>query len=102
MRIVEQYIVKIDPSKNQIVVGSKADCSSTLLEARGVNYLVDELPSTLEAQVRYRTAPVAAKVLEYDEKNFKLEFQEPQFAVTPGQSVVLYSGTRLLGGGFIA
>jgi tRNA-uridine 2-sulfurtransferase len=99
---IERFIVRIDPSKNQIVVGSKADCTSSQLEARGVNYLVDSLPDTLEAQVRYRTAPVPAKVVANDEKTFKLEFLEPQFAVTPGQSVVLYTGSRLLGGGFIA
>jgi tRNA-uridine 2-sulfurtransferase len=99
---LERFIVRIDPSKNQIVVGSKQDCSSSQLTARGVNYLVDELPSTLQAQVRYRTAPVPAKVLHANEKGFVLEFQEPQFAVTPGQSVVLYAGSRLLGGGFIA
>jgi tRNA-specific 2-thiouridylase len=31
-----------------------------------------------------------------------VQFAQPQFAVTPGQSVVLYQGSRLLGGGFIA
>ncbi|MEY4531152.1 MAG: hypothetical protein RLZZ156_1873 [Deinococcota bacterium] len=100
---LEQFIVRIDATKNQVVVGSKTDCSSPTLEARGVNYLVDldQLPTDLEAQVRYRTAPVAAKLTRADDKSFSLEFLEPQFAVTPGQSVVLYSGTRLLGGGFI-
>ena len=100
---LEQFIVRIDATTNQIVVGSKTDCSSPKLEARGVNYLVDfeDLPTNLEAQVRYRTAPVPAKLTRADEKSFSLEFLEPQFAVTPGQSVVLYSGTRLLGGGFI-
>ena len=100
---LEQFIVRIDATKNQIVVGSKADCSSPRLEARGVNYLVDlgNLPTNLEAQVRYRTAPVPAKLTRAEATGFSLEFLEPQFAVTPGQSVVLYSGTRLLGGGFI-
>jgi tRNA-uridine 2-sulfurtransferase len=100
---LEQFIVRIDAGKNQIIVGSKADCSSPTLKARGVNYLVDieNLPTNLEAQVRYRTAPVPAKLIQADENSFSLEFLEPQFAVTPGQSVVLYSGTRLLGGGFI-
>jgi tRNA-uridine 2-sulfurtransferase len=100
---LEQFIVRIEAEKNQIVVGSKTDCSSQTLGARGVNYLVDfeNLPTNLEAQVRYRTAPVPAKLTRADEKSFSLEFLEPQFAVTPGQSVVLYSDTRLLGGGFI-
>ena len=53
-------------------------------------------------QVRYRTAPVRARVLHADEHGFELEFDEPQFAVAPGQSAVLYAGPKLLGGGFIA
>ena len=101
---LERFIVRVDASKNQIVVGSKEECSSQGLSARGVNYLVDleNLPEQLEAQVRYRTAPVPAKVVRAEAQGFSLEFLEPQFAVTPGQSVVLYNGSRLLGGGFIA
>ncbi len=101
---LERFIVRVDASKNQIVVGSKEECSSQSLSARGVNYLVDleNLPENLEAQVRYRTAPVPAKVVRAEAQGFSLEFLEPQFAVTPGQSVVLYNGSRLLGGGFIA
>jgi tRNA methyl transferase len=33
--------------------------------------------------------------------SFTLEFDDPQFAISPGQSVVIYDGQRLLGGGFI-
>ena len=101
---LEQFIVRLDASKNQIIVGTKEDCTSSALEARGVNYLVDldDLPSTLQAQVRYRTAPVPARLTRAETGGFSLEFLEPQFAVTPGQSVVLYDKTRLLGGGFIA
>ncbi len=100
---LERFIVRIDTHKNQVIVGSKEDCTSTTLEARGVNYLVDleQLPSTINAQVRYRTASVPAKLTNVTATSFSLDLLEPQFAVTPGQSVVLYDGSRLLGGGFI-
>ena len=45
---------------------------------------------------------VRATVLHADQHGFELRFAEPQFAVAPGQSAVLYAGPRLLGGGLIA
>jgi tRNA-specific 2-thiouridylase len=74
------------------------------LEARELNLLVEpeELPKTLEVQVRYRTKPVQGVVELLEGGRMRVQFAQPQFAVTPGQSVVLYQGSRLLGGGFIA
>jgi tRNA-uridine 2-sulfurtransferase len=68
-----------------------------------VNYITDleHLPERVMAMVRYRTAPAAAKLLRADASGFTLEFDDPQFAISPGQSVVIYDGQRLLGGGFI-
>ncbi|HHO57625.1 MAG TPA: tRNA 2-thiouridine(34) synthase MnmA, partial [Oceanithermus profundus] len=75
------------------------------LEAAGLNLLLDpdDLPERVEAMVRYRTRPVGARVLELEPGagRFRLRFERPQFAVAPGQSVALYAGNRLLGGGFI-
>ena len=86
------------------LVRDHEDCLWTGLKATNANYLLDlaELPTELEVQVRYRTAPVRARVLRADAEGFELEFAEPQFAVAPGQSAVLYAGPRLLGGGLIA
>jgi tRNA-specific 2-thiouridylase len=100
---LERFVVALDPVQNRVIVGSKSECEWSSLEAGGVNYLVNlaDLPSRVQAQVRYRTAPVKAKVVSADAELLRLEFDDPQFAVSPGQSVVLYDGTRLLGGGFI-
>jgi tRNA-uridine 2-sulfurtransferase len=100
---LERFVVAVNVAKNQIVVGSKSDCESSMLEARGVNYITDleHLPERVMAMVRYRTAPAAAKLLRADASGFTLEFDDPQFAISPGQSVVIYDGQRLLGGGFI-
>jgi tRNA U34 2-thiouridine synthase MnmA/TrmU len=40
-------------------------------------------------------------LLRADATHFTLEFDDPQFAISPGRSVVIYDGQRLLGGGFI-
>ena len=53
------------------------------------------------AQVRYRQRPVPARLTRNADDGFDLDFDEPQFAVTVGQSAVLYRGERLLGGGVI-
>ncbi|WP_019585536.1 tRNA 2-thiouridine(34) synthase MnmA [Deinococcus apachensis] len=99
-----RHVVHLDPGTNTVWVGDYEDCLWTGLRAEGANYLLDlsELPREVEVQVRYRTKPVRATVIHADEIGFELRFEEPQFAVAPGQSAVLYAGTRLLGGGLIA
>ena len=62
--------------------------------------IVEKLPKKVLAQTRYRQKPVAANLIVQDD-TFKLEFESPVFAVTVGQSAVLYDGDRLLGGGVI-
>jgi tRNA-specific 2-thiouridylase len=55
----------------------------------------------LAAKTRYRQADAACEVLAVDEQRVELAFAEPQWAVTPGQSAVLYDGERCLGGAVI-
>lgn len=77
-------------------------CAWSTLSADRVNLLCDpdELPTRVMAQVRYRQAPVPAE-LELAGGTLSVRFDAPQFAVTIGQSLVLYDGDRLLGGGVI-
>lgn len=98
-----RHVVHLDPKTNTVWVGDYEDCLWTGLEANNANYLLDltDLPTELDIQVRYRTKPVRARLLHADEQSFSVEFTEPQFAVAPGQSAVLYDGVRLLGGGLI-
>ncbi|MGL5807880.1 MAG: aminomethyltransferase beta-barrel domain-containing protein, partial [Xenococcaceae cyanobacterium] len=58
-------------------------------------------PIRAEVQVRYRTIAVTANVIPTEDNRVKLIFDEPQFAVTPGQAAVLYDGEMVLGGGII-
>lgn len=99
-----RHVVHLDPASNTVWVGDYQDCLWPGLTATNANYLLDlaDLPRELSVQVRYRTAPVKARVLHAAADGFELEFAEPQFAVAPGQSAVLYGGPRLLGGGLIA
>jgi tRNA-specific 2-thiouridylase len=58
-------------------------------------------PRALAAKTRYRQADVACTVNADSEAGFSLQFTDPQWAVTPGQSAVLYDGDVCLGGGII-
>jgi tRNA-uridine 2-sulfurtransferase len=55
----------------------------------------------LGAKTRYRQADATCTVTAVDGDRFELAFDEPQWAVTPGQSAVLYQGEASLGGGVI-
>jgi tRNA-specific 2-thiouridylase len=55
----------------------------------------------MAAKTRYRQADVACGVIPNGDDRFELRFDDPQWAVTPGQSAVLYDGDVCLGGGII-
>ena len=98
------YVVKIIPEKNAIVVGKKEDVLSRILIAEKLlwakGYKVEE-GKTVEAKIRYRMKPARAKILYWDRETLKLEFFEPQWAITLGQAVVIYEGEKVVGGGWI-
>ena len=55
----------------------------------------------MAAKTRYRQADAACAVAPHGDAGFALTFDEAQWAVTPGQSAVLYDGEVCLGGGVI-
>jgi tRNA-specific 2-thiouridylase len=100
------YVVDIDPDANRVTVGDKADLARTSLVARQVNLLDARLSAggpavRCAAKIRYNAdpQPAVAEVTGPDE--LTVRFDEPQYAVTPGQAVVLYDGDAVLGGGWI-
>jgi len=56
---------------------------------------------TLGAKTRYRQADARCRIGRAADDDLEVEFSAPQWAVTPGQSVVLYRGEVCLGGGVI-
>ena len=100
------YVVRLDIKNNQVVVGTETELYNNQLEAMDVNWIVDienRLEEGLEcfAKIRYRAKEAKAKVIKEHEK-IKVIFQEPQRAITQGQSVVFYDADGIvLGGGKI-
>jgi tRNA-specific 2-thiouridylase len=98
-----RYVVRIEPEKNAIVIGEKKDLYRRALTAREVNWIAfDSPPEKLRAEVRirYRSHPVPATLTAEGER-VRVEFDEPQCAVTPGQLAVFNDGEAILGGGWI-
>jgi tRNA-specific 2-thiouridylase len=99
------YVVRLDPSRNALVVGPREALRVSRLVAEQVNWIsVPTLtaPLAVQAQVRHRAPRVSARVRPLGAVRIEVTFDEPQYAVTPGQSVVLYRGDVVVGGGVIA
>jgi len=98
------YVVKIDASANALYVGRDEDLFAREFEVGGVN-IIDpdfrESEFSCEVKIRYRHNPSSAKVRFIDQKSAKVVFDQPQRAITPGQSAVFYDGEEVLGGGVI-
>lgn len=98
------YVTAIDPGTNTVTVGGPDDLLGRELDASGVNWVSVaglEPGAAVDAQVRYRDEPARATVTDGGNGTLRLRFEVPKRAITPGQSVVLYDGDLLLGGGII-
>jgi len=86
-------------------VGTLSDLERDRLEATDVNFIDGEPPSgpvRVHARIRHGHVPAPATVRAGEERTATVVFDEPQRAITPGQSVVWYEGERVVGGGVIA
>jgi tRNA-specific 2-thiouridylase len=96
-----------DLEKNELIVVQGHDhplLLSRTLRAEDLAWVSGELPRTgrpYSAKTRYRQADADCRIRNAGGEDLELEFTAPQWAVTPGQSVVLYSGEACLGGGVI-
>jgi len=96
------YVIRLEQSTNTVVVGSKEEGLSSRLMVENPVYLEDIAPGQeVQAKIRSRHEPAEATMTECSDRGFALEFSEPQWAVTPGQSAVLYDDDLVLGGGLI-
>lgn len=98
------FVSAVDPAANRVTLGPETEIFSDRLTAGDVNWisgLVPDAPFKTAAKIRYSAAESAAEVFPLPDGRMKLRFDVPQRAITPGQSVVLYEGDCVLGGGVI-
>jgi tRNA-specific 2-thiouridylase len=98
-----RFVLEIVPETRTVVVGDPEDLLAGGLVASGVNWLADvpAEPFRCTAKIRYRHPGVPGTVIPTADGGAAVSFDVPQTAVTPGQAVAFYSGTRVLGGGWI-
>ncbi|SHG80999.1 tRNA (5-methylaminomethyl-2-thiouridylate)-methyltransferase [Thermosyntropha lipolytica DSM 11003] len=98
------YVLDLDVENNRIIVDEEVHLFRRVLYAADYNFIMfEELEEDIRvlAKVRYRSALSPATVSKKGDR-LKVEFDQPQRAITRGQSVVFYQGEYVLGGGIIA
>jgi tRNA-uridine 2-sulfurtransferase len=98
------YVTGIDAGRKAIIVGPKADVYGDELIASNLNWIefdTLEQPIELKAKIRYRHREGDAVVTPLSGGEVYVKFAQPQMAITPGQAVVFYKGSVVVGGGTI-
>lgn len=101
---VPLFVIGFDNAKNEVIVGEEKDLYTKEFWVDDINLLtMDEITEPMKADIKIRYSAKAApgKIMQYGDR-IKVEFDEPQRAVTPGQSAVFYIDSVVLGGGKIA
>src|SRR5581483_4635148 len=115
------YVIQIDPASHRVTVGADEDLATRTLRANRVNWIsIPALtaPMRVKIKIRHRHEPAWATLAPAPAENagapcpshlgtwdpnaeVVATFDEPQRAVTPGQSAVFYDGDEVVGGGWI-
>ena len=104
------YVVGLEPERDRVVVGPRAALGRDRVSVAAMNWLGSEALDSAAAKaeglavaVKLRsTQPAApARLFPTDDGGAELHLAAPQNGVAPGQAAVVYSGSRLLGGGWI-
>lgn len=98
------YVCKKDPKTNTVVLGDNEQLFTRELTAKEINLIaLERIDGALrvQAKVRYSARPAWATAYQTAPDTLRLVFDEPQRAISPGQSVVMYDGDVVIGGGII-
>jgi tRNA-specific 2-thiouridylase len=97
------FVVEIRPESRAVVIGPRSELLGRGVVAREMNWLADARPvgTEVQVQVRHRARPAAGTLIRSAGDEVEIALGEPVSAITPGQSLVLYDGERVLGGGVI-
>lgn len=98
------YVVGTDPEKNEVIVGTHEEILDQTCVVGRVNwFLKPETETRFRAEVKIRSqhqkSPATLEIL--TDGSVRVEFDEPQEAITAGQGAVFYEGSKVLGGGWI-
>jgi tRNA-specific 2-thiouridylase len=98
------YVLKIHPDSHKVEVGPDSQLLSTKLTANRLNWVSIPEPTEpirVTIKIRHRHEPAPATLLVTGPDTIEATFDDPQRAITPGQSAVFYQGDEVAGGGWI-
>ncbi|MGQ0767116.1 MAG: tRNA 2-thiouridine(34) synthase MnmA, partial [Gemmatimonadota bacterium] len=97
------FVVAINPDERTVIIGPREELIGSAVSARSLNWLgrPPEPGDIVSVRVRHRAPLAGALVESVDGLELELHLIDAVPALTPGQSLVVYSGTRVVGGGII-
>ena len=98
------YVLDIDTGRNRVILGDNEDLFTRELTAGDFNWVSTAPPQgniRAMARIRYRHHEAPAEIIPISGDTVRINFDEPQRAITRGQSVVVYDEDYVLGGGII-
>lgn len=101
---VPAYVQAINKENNTITVGYRDDLLTNELFVSNMHFVKYESfteAKQIAAKIRYNTQPAACRVEILPNQMYKVTFDQPVWAVTPGQSAVFYDGEDVIAGGTI-
>jgi len=98
------YVTGIDPVTNTLRLGTESELQITVLELEQENWLLadgEPLPEVLSVRLRYRSRALPCRLVRSAGLPSRIELAEPTLAPATGQSMVVYAGDRVVGGGVL-
>ena len=102
--LVPLYVLGLDAKNNEVMVGSETALfrkSAIVKHLSWINEFDLSTSSKVLAKIRYRSKESPVEISAVDSTSIEVKFEIPQRAITPGQAMVFYDGSRVLGGGWI-
>lgn len=98
------YVKHLDAETNTVILGRRDEIMSASCRIKDPSWIAEHPPedgTPCLVRPRYRHPGAKAIIHRENGKTWRIDFQEPQFALTPGQAAVCYAGNEMLGGGWI-
>ena len=96
-----KYVTKIDVQNKKVFVGEKQDLLISDFYLEDVTFVNGIQNTKLAIQTRYNSEDLPCEIEQISESSLKVTLLQPTYGVAPGQFGVLYTGTKLIGGGRI-